>query len=135
MKKVAKLILVNKDGKYLMLYRSGHPLYPDDADLPGGTLEDGEEIILALMREVLEETGIPIDVDVIEKLGESKTHQEGFIYYLFQAKCESKPEISLSWEHSSYEWLAPQEFKVKAKTAVDTYMHMVYDYLEQERTS
>ena len=42
MKKVAKLILVNEDGKYLLLYRSNHPHFPYDPDLPGGTLEKDE---------------------------------------------------------------------------------------------
>ncbi|MEO7905004.1 MAG: hypothetical protein ABIR91_04385 [Candidatus Saccharimonadales bacterium] len=42
MKKVAKLVMIDENDKYLMMYRSDHPTLGCDADLPGGTHEEGE---------------------------------------------------------------------------------------------
>ena len=35
MKKVAKLVMIDPDGKYLLMYRSDHPTFGTDPDLPG----------------------------------------------------------------------------------------------------
>ena len=48
MKKVAKLVIVDKDEKYLLMYRSNHPTFGNDPDLPGGTVEEGESLELAM---------------------------------------------------------------------------------------
>lgn len=61
MKKIAKLVIVDNDGKYLLMHRSAHPTFGDDPDLPGGTLEDNELPLEAMTREVYEEAGIAID--------------------------------------------------------------------------
>ena len=49
----AKAVLVAKDGKVLVL-RKGSGLY----DLPGGKVEDHEDLFKALRREIKEETGL-----------------------------------------------------------------------------
>jgi 8-oxo-dGTP pyrophosphatase MutT (NUDIX family) len=54
MKQVAKLILRDQNDRYLLLYRSNHPTFGNDPDLPGGTLEVGEDPIRALIREAEE---------------------------------------------------------------------------------
>ena len=134
MKRVAKLILVNNDDEHLMLYRSDHPFFPGDPDLPGGTLNENEEPIPALIREVSEETGVVLDKKVIEKLRESNTCDKGYTYYLYRATCGSEPDISISWEHDRYEWLTLNNFIIKTHTANDKYMHMVYDYLSRNNS-
>jgi hypothetical protein len=48
---------------------------------------------------------------------------------LFVVKLLQRPELTLSWEHSAYEWIPKEEFLEKAKNANDTYMHMVYEVL------
>lgn len=40
MKQVAKLVIIDDRGKYLLMQRSSHPTFGDDPDLPGGTLEE-----------------------------------------------------------------------------------------------
>jgi 8-oxo-dGTP pyrophosphatase MutT (NUDIX family) len=55
MNKVAKLVIVDNQGKYLLMHRSEHPRFGTDPDLPGGTLEGSEEPIQTMLREVLEE--------------------------------------------------------------------------------
>jgi 8-oxo-dGTP pyrophosphatase MutT (NUDIX family) len=130
MKKVAKLVMIDKDDKYLMMYRSDHPTFGRDADLPGGTLEDGESTTEAVIREVEEETGVL--VDSVEELYAGLDYSaHGTHKSLFVARVEVRPEIVMSWEHSSYEWIPRAEFLEKAKNAKDDYMHMVYQVLSR----
>lgn len=124
----AKLVIIDGDDKYLLMHRSDHPTLGVDPDLPGGTVEEGESLVAAAVREVQEETGIVIATDSLEQLYSGidySTH--GSHYTLFRAVVDERPEVSLSWEHSSYEWLDKETFLEKSKTANDTFMHMVYE--------
>ena len=47
MKKVAKLVIIDSDDKYLLMHRSDHPTFGVDPDLPGGTLEDDETMLVS----------------------------------------------------------------------------------------
>jgi 8-oxo-dGTP pyrophosphatase MutT (NUDIX family) len=53
----ARAILKNNDGLYAVMYSEKFNLY----SLTGGGIEDGEDILMALKREVLEETGCTCD--------------------------------------------------------------------------
>jgi len=130
MKKVAKLVIVDKDKNYLLMYRSNHPVFGDDPDLPGGTLEGLESTLETMIREVQEEAGIIIDKDAVEEIYSGVEYSaHGTFYTLFIAKVEDQPLVNVSWEHSSYDWLSRNDFLAKAKGANDTYMHMVSDTL------
>lgn len=127
MKKVAKLLIINPTDHYLLLHRSNHPIFGVDPDLPGGTLEHGESILEAMLREVKEEVGMNIiaeDIAVVYSGSNYSAH--GTHYSLFVATLEAHPAVQLSWEHTSYEWLDRNQFLQKVKNARDTYMHMVY---------
>ena len=52
-----RAILRNSDGKYAVMYEDSTGLY----SLPGGSVESGEDILAALKREMLEETGCTCD--------------------------------------------------------------------------
>ncbi len=131
MKQVAKLVIIDNDDKYLLMYRSAHPIFGDDPDLPGGTLEDGEQPLETMIREVYEEAGVVVDESKILKVYEGtdysahKTH-----YLLYVTKLDDRPDVVMSWEHSSYEWLDLDDFLKKARNANDTYMHMVHESLK-----
>ncbi len=53
----ARAIVKNKDGLYAVMYAERFGLY----SLPGGGVENGEDVLTALRREVLEETGCVCD--------------------------------------------------------------------------
>lgn len=130
MKKVAKLVIVDGDKRYLLMYRNNHPVFGNDPDLPGGTLEEGEATVDAMVREVQEETGITIDKDRTQQLYAGVEYsRRGTHYSLFLSTVDERPEISMSWEHTSYEWLEREDFLARAKAAGDRYMNMVYDVL------
>jgi 8-oxo-dGTP pyrophosphatase MutT (NUDIX family) len=131
MKQVAKLIICDRDNKYLLLYRSNHPSFPYDPDLPGGTVEDNEEPSHAVIRELSEETGISLGAAALEKLYESASYNNGYVYHLYRTQLNNHPSISISWEHSRYEWLSLDTFTARIYTALDRYMNMAHDYLSQ----
>lgn len=128
MKTVSKLIMIDLQNNYLMMWRSEHPTFGIDPDLPGGTLEEGESLLEAMLREVKEEIGITIDGSLTKELYNGTDYSKhGTRYVLYAVKLDIRPEVVMSWEHSSYEWLPRDEFIEKAKNAKDTYMHMVGD--------
>lgn len=62
-RKTARAIVRNREGLYAVMHSLKFGLY----SLPGGGVEDGEEVITALHREILEETGCTCDR--VEELG------------------------------------------------------------------
>lgn len=132
MKSVAKLILVDGDDNYLMMYRSDHPHYGQDPDLPGGTVEDGESTLEAMVREVEEEAQITIDPQDTIKLYEGTDYtKHGTNYVLYIVRLFERPNVVMSWEHSAYVWLPKEKFIEIASNAIDTYMHMTADILQK----
>lgn len=133
MKQVAKLVIIDGTGKYLLMQRSNHPIFGNDPDLPGGTLEEGELPLETMIREVFEEAAIVIDRgSVTEVYAGTHYSTHGTHYSLYVAKLQHTPEVVMSWEHSFYEWLDRELFLEKASQANDTYMHMVYDVLKDD---
>ena len=59
----ARAIVKNQDGLYAVMYADKFKLH----SLPGGGVEDGEDVLTALCREVYEETGCVCDE--IQELG------------------------------------------------------------------
>ena len=60
--KIVQKAVIKKGDKYLILLRpSDKKFFPDHWDFPGGKLDDGEDAIESLKREVLEETGLDMD--------------------------------------------------------------------------
>lgn len=131
MKQVAKLVIIDEDESYLLLTLSNHPHFGNSDDLPGGTVEEGEAVVEGLLREVSEEIGVVIDKDDVKEIYSGTEYsRNGTLYVLFLTRASERPEITLSWEHTTYEWLPKREFIQKARSAKDTYMHMVADKVE-----
>lgn len=113
---IQKCIVVRGDGRILALKRAA-----DDHsrggnwDLPGGGYEQGENIIAAVKREVLEEAGLtaktvsPIFVD------NHMNVKEGFfaglnVFGVCYVSRDWEGEVTLSDEHTEYRWVTPSEF-------------------------
>lgn len=111
MKQVAKLVVIDADKNYLLMHRSAHPTFRNDPDLPGGTLEGNEQPLRTMIREVFEEAGIVVaesDVNMIYQGTEYSAH--GTQYSLFVTTVVIRPVVTISWEHSAYEWLNRADF-------------------------
>ncbi len=133
MKQVAKVLIVDRDERYLLLTLNNHPRFHNDADLPGGTIDEGEMPLEAAVREVSEEVGIDLQPDSLEEVHNSSNFSKnGTIYVLYEARIDQRPEVKLSWEHCRYEWVDRKTMQQQAAKATDTYMHMVYAVLSNQ---
>ena len=132
-KVVAKALVRNSEGLYLVLYRSNtHPLFPEHIDFPGGEVEPEEIPEAAVAREIQEETGLLVDPNKLKKLFTKQYRQTTHI--LFEAKlAEPDAKIALSWEHKSYRWITPEELKSLPKfPGADPYYTDAVDYLSNQ---
>jgi 8-oxo-dGTP diphosphatase len=114
---VAKTLVFNEEGKVLLLTRSSSDEHrPGGLDLPGGKVEDGEEILAGAVREANEESGLtltPSDMhwiyaDTVATYNTDAKSDVNLIRVTFAAKAES-PSIVLSHEHEDYAWYTLEE--------------------------
>ena len=130
---VAKALVRNSEGLYLVLYRSNtHPLFPGHIDFPGGEVKPEEIPEAAVAREIQEETGLLVDPNKLKKLF-AKQYQQT-THMLFEAKlAEPDAKAALSWEHKDYRWITPEELKSLPKfPGADPYYTDAVDYLSSQ---
>lgn len=132
-KVVAKALVRNSKGLYLVLYRGNtHPLFPGHTDFPGGEVEPEEIPEAAVAREIQEETGLSVNPNKLKKLFTKQYRQT--THMLFEAKLtEPDAKVALSWEHKSYRWITPEELKrLPRLSGADPYYTDVVDYLSSQ---
>ena len=108
---VAKVLLFNEQNQILVLQTGVHRLRPEKShapDLPGGMVDPGESERAAVIREVLEETGIKLNPDTV-RLGYADTEVydtggKSVTKLLYVTTLPETPSVQLSWEHRSFEW-------------------------------
>lgn len=114
--KYADVIVINKDGDFLVLKRS---IFEDNHQgawvIPGGHVDEDEEFEDAAKRELLEESGLSVDKMCDEKVphefvhvgtyNDGKAHIE---YYRLALFTEQYPELLLDEaETRDYRWVKP----------------------------
>lgn len=103
-----------KKGKFLLVKRSENDKFlPGDWEIPGGKLELGETAEEGVMREVLEETGLDVEVSSIISNWEYEhnSNQTRYVQLDFLCKAQNNQEVQLSNEHSDYTWVTFDELK------------------------
>jgi len=110
-----KAVIVNDEGKILFLREAA--TYEEGTNLgryqiPGGRVNIGEPFMDALKREVMEETGLEVEVGQPLYVGEwfptikGNKNQIVAIFYV------CKPltfDVKLSEEHDAFEWADPRQ--------------------------
>ncbi|UCF49154.1 MAG: NUDIX pyrophosphatase [Thermoplasmatales archaeon] len=114
---VATSILLNSDGKILILKRSDKvKTYKGQWGGVAGYVEKNEKPFDTAIKEIFEEVGLmKEDVKLIKKLDpifitdyyEQEKYEWKIFVFLFKTKKESK--IRIDWEHSEYRWITPSE--------------------------
>jgi len=105
---IVHTIILNEKKEVLILKRSAHEsVHPNVWDIPGGTLEDGEDPMIGAQRETLEETGLAVnDLNLFaytSNVDESKDMQ--FIRLIFVTS-HASGEVKLNpEEHQEYQWI------------------------------
>jgi mutator protein MutT len=105
-------LIANDKGEILILQRAGdETTLPGYWDIPGGTLEDGEDPAVGAIRETKEEAGIDITNPKLffhrSKIDISKNKQ--FVVLVFYAKVSNSQVILNPKEHQSFAWIQPSE--------------------------
>ncbi|MER6276051.1 NUDIX domain-containing protein [Streptomyces sp900105245] len=95
-------VVVREDGRLLAIRRADNGTW----ELPGGILELTETPEAGVAREVLEETGIHVEVD--ELTGVYKNTTRGVVALVFRCKPSGGTERTSS-ESTAVDWLTPEE--------------------------
>jgi adenylate kinase len=122
-------LFLEVDGEVLLLQRSKKEDQSYTWGIPGGKLEDGEDGLTGLLREMREETGLDLSAEAITHAADRFALIPGWQYILkiYKLKLETKPEISLSDEHVNFKWVPLSLFKsLKLLTAQDEAFDVVY---------
>ena len=100
-----KAIIRNKEGKYLVIYKSEtEEISPNVIDVPGGRMKFGEKAEESLMREVDEEIGIKIKIIKPSRVWGFVKDNLHLVGITFLAEFVSG-EFRLSGEHTKYKWI------------------------------
>ena len=102
-KYVAKVVIFDGDGNVLILKRKKNQKFPEEWDLPGGHLMEGEGYKQGAAREVFEETNL-----LVRDLKE--LYQDGRMSYYKTKKYDGDifDHQDLP-EHDEYMWVDPQK--------------------------
>jgi len=101
---------VFRDGKVLLVRRA-HAPGQGRYSFPGGRVEFGESLHVALTREVAEETGLTIEIVTLAGFREvlpSKLQSGHYVVLPFAARWIFG-EPTLNDEHDDFRWIAPEE--------------------------
>ncbi len=112
---VGAILENTKTGKILLLKRSPKKDFaPNIWEEVTGRMEQFEDPLTALKREVKEETGIE-NFEVVKPLvvrhffrGTEELAENEMMIIVYWCKTD-QTEIKLSWEHTEYKWLTPEE--------------------------
>ena len=135
MKIVAKILLIDSTDNILVLRRNyTHPNFPNHYDFPGGEVEENENNIEAVQREITEETGLQVSLNSIN-LGTKKRVNDNLLHVVYLGRLNThKPKVLLSWEHESYEWIPIDMLKNELLPKnVDNYYLTALDYLHKNK--
>ncbi len=112
-RKSVKLV-IKKKNTVLMLKRAKNDHFPDLYELPGGSLNENEDIFTGAKRELYEETGFLIQ-DFISQLKNidfnSISNQKKCRQYTFIVLPIGKDIILNPNEHSEYKWVSSAELE------------------------
>lgn len=126
-----KALVVNREGKVLLLKRSSDSTKSATWNFPGGRLDFGESLIGGLKRELAEEVGI-VNLEIGSLLAintlirdiDKNTQLVRTFWLVF-----SDDEVVLNDEHSEYIWESPENCR-KYNMTDKYFFHAIENYMK-----
>jgi 8-oxo-dGTP diphosphatase len=104
-----KVAIIDKDARCLLVKRSQESKgNPGKWELPGGKVGSGEDFDRALIREVLEETGLSISLSRLICCCEHELAAHKIAYLIMEGQLKSG-SVRLSDEHQDFAWVAKRD--------------------------
>jgi 8-oxo-dGTP diphosphatase len=104
-----KGVIRDEQGRWLMIRRSAASRHnAGEWDFPGGKIDPGESFETALIREILEETGLKVELDAVLGAAESELPTLRVAYLILGAKITGGA-LQLSAEHDDSRWVGLDE--------------------------
>ena len=111
---VAMKAFVEYNGKILLLREGAKSPSAGKFGVPGGRVEPGEHFLDCLHRELIEETGLNIEIEKPFFVGEWRPVVRGEQWHIvgtfFSCKASSM-NVTLDSEHDRFVWINPLEYK------------------------
>ena len=80
-------------------------------EFPGGGLRRDEDFAMAVCREVMEETGLSIQILATAGTWSYQKKDGQFLNGVIFTAVTDKEDVRLSHEHCDYRWVTPEEFR------------------------
>lgn len=100
------------ENKIILLHRQDHKDRGNLWGIPAGKIDKNETPLQAICRELLEETGIFQDPNLINHLNKIYVRYPDydFIYHIFYSRLNKQEEVKIDTkEHKAFFWVSPQE--------------------------
>ncbi|WP_254273465.1 NUDIX hydrolase [Haloarcula marina] len=107
------------DGRVLTIRRASDGGW----ELPGGRINDGEAVVEGLEREILEETGLTVQVhQPVHAVTWHNDRSQGrfAVYYHCTTNGTEGPDVTLSHEHTDWAWLPESDLRERLSTPQST---------------
>ena len=122
--------VIEYQNKILLLHRQDYKPQGNTWGLPSGKEDMAESIEEGILREVVEETGIRLDMVSISDILKVyvRYNEYDFVYQIFHSKVDFQPEVTInSKEHKGYKWVKPKEaLKMDLIEDLDSCIEMYY---------
>lgn len=106
------MVVVRRGHRFLLTQEQK---YGSTWSLPGGRVEPGESLVQAAVREVLEETGVPIRIDGVLRIEHAATDTTARIRVLFTGTPidDTAPKTTADEESLGAAWLTIDEIRTR----------------------
>lgn len=104
-----------KGEKILLLHRQDHKPQGDTWGIPAGKVDNNEERVIAVQRELKEETGLDIPIEKLHYIDKVYTRypEYDFTFYMYQTVIDEDVAIHInSKEHKGFRWVSPQNTRI-----------------------
>ena len=99
------------NGKILLLHRQDGTPQANTWGVPAGKVKDNEDIKQAMIREILEETGISFSSDMLTYFSKVfvRYSDYDFVYHIFSVNTVGKKIVKINpKEHKGFRWVTPE---------------------------